>query len=144
MSARLQRAGNGSKIRTYPCGGLFEATTGGDLRYELACACKDQDMALDLILRNARIAGREPHILDIAIEGGRIVEIASGITADAPEDDVGGRLVCAGFIETHIHLDKSCILDRCLSRLGTLAEAIAEVAAAKRDFSEDDIYQRGG
>jgi cytosine deaminase len=100
-------------------------------------------MALDLILRNACIAGREPQILDIAIEGGRIVEIASGITADAPEDDIGGRLVCAGFVETHIHLDKSCILDRCHSQLGTLAEAIAEVAAAKRDFTEDDIYQRG-
>jgi cytosine deaminase len=100
-------------------------------------------MALDLILRNACIAGREPQILDIAIEGGRIVETASGITADAPEDDIGGRLVCAGFVETHIHLDKSCILDRCHSQLGTLAEAIAEVAAAKRDFTEDDIYQRG-
>jgi len=99
-------------------------------------------MAPDLILRNACIAGREPHKLDIAIAGGRIVEVASGIAADAPEDDIGGRLVCAGFVETHIHLDKSCILERCHSQLGTLAEAIAEVAAAKRDFSEDDIYQR--
>src|SRR6202044_3586654 len=34
------------------------------------------------------------------------------------------------------------IPDRCQSREGTLAEAIAEVAAAKRAFSEDDIYQR--
>ena len=47
-----------------------------------------------------------------------------------------------GFVETHIHLDKSCILDRCKSREGTLAEAIAEVAAAKRGFTEDDIYER--
>ena len=27
-----------------------------------------------------------------------------------------GRLVIAGFVETHIHLDKSCILDRCRPR----------------------------
>lgn len=99
-------------------------------------------MALDLILRNACIGGREPQIVDIAIAGGRIIEIASGISADAPETDVAGRLVVAGFVETHIHLDKSCILDRCKSQHGTLAEAIAEVAAAKRTFSEDDIYLR--
>jgi cytosine deaminase len=100
-------------------------------------------MALDLILRNACIDEREGHSVDIAVAGGRIAEIASGITADAPADDVAGRLVVAGFVETHIHLDKSCILDRCTLQAGTLAEAIAEVAAAKRGFSEDDIYQRG-
>src|SRR6516225_390558 len=99
-------------------------------------------MALDLILRNACIGGREPETKDIAIAGGRFVEIASGISGDAPEEDVSGKLVVAGFVETHIHLDKSCILDRCESRQGTLAEAITEVAAAKRAFSEDDIYGR--
>jgi cytosine/creatinine deaminase len=99
-------------------------------------------MPLDLILRNACIAEREPQTADIAIAGGRIVEIACGIAADAPEEDIGGRLVVAGFVETHIHLDKSCILDRCKSQHGSLAEAIAEVAAAKRAFSEDDIYRR--
>ncbi len=100
-------------------------------------------MALDLILRNACIGRREPRIVDIAIAGGRIVEIASAHRRGwPPEEDLGGRLVVAGFVETHIHLDKSCILDRCKSQQGTLAEAIAEVAAAKRDFTEDDVYQR--
>ncbi len=99
-------------------------------------------MALDLILRNACIGAAEPQIVDIAVAGGRIVDIASGIAAEAPEEDIDGRLVVAGFVETHIHLDKSCILDRCKSQRGTLAEAIAEVAAAKRAFSEEDIYQR--
>jgi cytosine deaminase len=51
-------------------------------------------------------------------------------------------LVLAGFVETHIHLDKSCILDRCRSQHGTLKEAIGEVAAAKRAFTEDDAYSR--
>ncbi len=57
--------------------------------------------------------------------------------------NVGGRLVTPGFVETHIHLDKSCILDRCHSEEGTLQEAIAQVAAAKRAFTEDDVYERG-
>jgi cytosine deaminase len=100
-------------------------------------------MALDFILRHACVGAREPQTVDIGVAGGRIVAIASRIDADAPGEDIDGRLVVAGFVETHIHLDKSCILDRCNSREGTLAEAIAAVAAAKRAFTEEDIYARG-
>ena len=99
--------------------------------------------APDLILRNARIGNREPRTVDIAVANGRIVDIAAAIAADAQDDDLAGRLVVPGFVETHIHLDKSCILDRCKSEHGTLAEAIAEVAAAKRGFSEEDVFRRG-
>ena len=99
-------------------------------------------MALDLILSKACIGGADAVTVDIAIAGGYIFDIGSDLAADVPAEDIGGKLVVAGFVETHIHLDKSCILDRCQSREGTLAEAIAEVAAAKRVFSEDDIYQR--
>lgn len=98
-------------------------------------------MALDLILRNGRI-GHQPELIDIGVADGRIVEIAAGISGDGRSEDLGGKLVIPGFVETHIHLDKSCILDRCQSRHGTLAEAIAEVAAAKLAFDEDDIYRR--
>ena len=41
-----------------------------------------------------------------------------------PEFDLGGRLVSSGFIESHIHLAKSRILDRCKSEKGDLDEAI--------------------
>ncbi len=99
-------------------------------------------MALDFILRNARLAGSELQTVDVGVAGGRIAAVASGIAADAPGEDIGGRLVVAGFVESHIHLDKSGILDRCASRQGTLAEAIAEVAAAKRGFTAHDIHQR--
>jgi cytosine/creatinine deaminase len=51
-------------------------------------------------------------------------------------------LVVPGFVETHIHLDKSRIVERCTLRQGTLTEAMAETSAAKRGFSEDDIYAR--
>ncbi len=99
-------------------------------------------MPLDLVLRNARIHGRGSATFDIGIAGGTIAEVGR-IATDAPAEDVGGRLVTAGFVETHIHLDKSCILDRCHPEKGTLQEAIALVAAAKRAFTEDDVYERG-
>jgi cytosine deaminase len=99
-------------------------------------------MTLDFVLREARLAGREAETLDIGLRGGRIAAIAPGLVCDAPEERLGGRLVVPGFVDTHIHLDKSCILGRCACRLGTLQEAIAEVATAKRAFTEDDVYGR--
>jgi cytosine/creatinine deaminase len=99
-------------------------------------------MAIDLVLRDARIAGREESVVDIAIADGRMVEIAAAIAADAAEQNVGGRLVVSGFVESHIHLDKTCILDRCRAEQGTLQEAIREVAAAKGAFTVDDIFAR--
>jgi cytosine deaminase len=50
--------------------------------------------------------------------------------------------VAPGFVETHIHLDKSRISDRCTIREGTLQEAIAETARAKGAFTEEDIVAR--
>ena len=98
---------------------------------------------MDLILRNARVAGQEdgPPV-DIGIDQGRIVAIEPGLAADGKEIDVDGRLVTPGFIETHIHLDKSCILDRCKSEKGDLDEAIEEVATAKTNFTPDDVRER--
>ena len=99
-------------------------------------------MALDLLLRQARRTEDNETLVDIAIADGRVVEIAQRISADAPVEDVDGRLVIAGFVESHIHLDKSRILERCEGERGTLEEAIASVAAAKRSFTEADIYAR--
>ena len=98
---------------------------------------------MDLILRNALIAGDEnaPPV-DIGIDGGRIAAIETGLTAEGEAIDIGGRLVSPGFIETHIHLDKSCLLDRCKSVQGTLEEAIREVAGAKRNFEPDEVRER--
>jgi cytosine/creatinine deaminase len=100
-------------------------------------------MSLDLILRQARIVGYGDALLDIGVKDGRIAAIESHIAIDAAQEQLDGRLVIPGFVDTHIHLDKSCILDRCRSQHGTLEEAIAEVAAAKRMFTEDDVYTRG-
>jgi cytosine deaminase len=100
-------------------------------------------MTFDLVLRNARIADRDAHPVDIGIRRGLFEAIESGLSnSGGPEDDLNGRLVVPGFVETHIHLDKSCLLGRCNCEKGTLDEAIAEVAAAKRGFNEEDVYQR--
>ena len=103
---------------------------------------------MDRILRNARIEDSAPGqppapLVDIGIEDGRIVAIEAGLAAEGEALDLGGRLVTPGFIETHIHLDKSCILDRCKSERGDLEEAIGEVARVKGDFTPEDVYERG-
>src|SRR5215831_3044315 len=97
---------------------------------------------MDFILRNARLAADPGRTTDIGIAGGRIAAIEPELAAEAEELDVGGRLVSPGFVETHLHLDKSCILDRCRSERGDLEEAIREVARAKAGFTAEDVYAR--
>jgi cytosine deaminase len=96
---------------------------------------------MDLILRNARPIG-EHALTDIGIAGGRIAAIAPGLSAEGETIDLSGRLVSPGFVETHIHLDKSCILDRVKSDKGDLEEAIAEAAKAKLTFTPEDVHAR--
>ena len=98
---------------------------------------------VDLVLRNAIVAaGVDPTVVDIGIEDGRIVAIEPSLAAEGPEIDLGGRLVSPGFIETHIHLDKSCILERCTSEKGDLVEAIEQVTKAKKAFTAEDVNAR--
>ncbi|HUZ34557.1 MAG TPA: amidohydrolase family protein [Xanthobacteraceae bacterium] len=97
---------------------------------------------MDLILRNARCLGAEDRLADIGIAGGRIAVIAPDLAAEGETIDLGGRLVSPGFVETHIHLDKSCILDRCKFERGDVAEAVAEVAKAKALFTPEDVQAR--
>ncbi len=98
---------------------------------------------MDTILRNARAAdGPDAPLVDIGIENGTIAAIEAGLQADAQVYDLGGALVTPGFVETHIHLDKSCLLDRLSSGQGGLDEAIGEVARLKSEFTPEDVYQR--
>ena len=97
---------------------------------------------MDIVLRNARLPGQPDRTVDIGIAKSKITAIESALSADAEKIDLGGRLVCAGFVETHLHLDKSCILDRCGAERGDLDEAISEVAKAKKTFTAEDVYQR--
>jgi cytosine/creatinine deaminase len=98
---------------------------------------------MDLIVRNARLssAPEEPPV-DIGIAGGRIVAIEPHVSADAEVFDAEGCIACPGFVETHIHLDKSCIIDRCAPEDGRQANAVPRVAAVKPGFTVEDVYAR--
>lgn len=87
--------------------------------------------------------GAALRLCDIGIAAGRIAAIEPTLPGDGPEIDAEHGLVVPGLIETHIHLDKTCILDRCRVEEGTLAEAVRETAAAKRSFTAADVYARG-
>ena len=99
---------------------------------------------MDQIIRDARI-WRDGELVntDIAIHGRTIAAIAPDLAAEGPELKAGGCLVVPGLIETHIHLDKTCILDRCRIEEGTVAEAVRQTASAKREFTVEDVYARG-
>jgi cytosine/creatinine deaminase len=99
---------------------------------------------MDLIIRDARLLQEnELRVVDIGIRGRTIAAIEQSLQAEAQELDAAGCLLVPGMIETHIHLDKTCILDRCRIEEGTVAEAVRETAAAKRNFTIQDVYARG-
>jgi cytosine deaminase len=98
---------------------------------------------MDLIVRNVRLADRpsaEP--VDVGVTDGKIVAIEHGLTGAAEAYDAGGRLGCAGLIETHIHLDKSRIIDRCPPEAGREISPMRQVAAMKPGFTVEDVRLR--
>ncbi len=97
---------------------------------------------LDLVIRSARLQDREGEV-DVGLRGGRIAAVERRLVCDAPSVAAGGRLLTGGLVETHLHLDKTCILDRCRAAEGSVAEAVRETAGAKRGFTAEDVYARG-
>ncbi|TQF30694.1 amidohydrolase family protein [Bradyrhizobium sp. UNPA324] len=98
--------------------------------------------AFDLIFRSALLRSSATPV-DIGMKGGRIAAIEPKLACEAVEVDIGGRLTLPGFVDTHIHLDKACLLDRCGHNHGSLGDAIRAVSAMKRDFTVEDVYARG-
>lgn len=91
---------------------------------------------------NVRL-GADNHLSELQVENGYFVEALSADAGPWETLDLHGQLVMPGLIETHIHLDKACIMQRCHLQEGTLAEAVAQTRAAKAGFTEDDVYRRG-
>ncbi|MCC8965468.1 amidohydrolase family protein [Bradyrhizobium sp. Pear76] len=98
--------------------------------------------AFDLVFRNA-VTRQSASAVDIGVAGGRIAAVAPHLSCEAVEVDLGGRLALAGFVDTHIHLDKACLLGRCGHDHASLGDAIRAVSAMKRDFTVEDVYARG-
>jgi len=103
-------------------------------------------MALDLIIRNARILGagsgnREG--VDIGVQDGVIVAVEPRLAADGPQHDAGGKLVSPGLIESHFHLDKAMIIDRVPLQPNRMArDHMERTASIKHTFTPEDIYAR--
>ena len=98
---------------------------------------------IDRVVRNAVVLRDGALVtLDIGMAGERIAALGAIHDHAAPSLDAGGCLVVPGLVETHIHLDKTCILDRCRISEGTVQEAVRQTAAAKRAFTVDDVYAR--
>ncbi|HDZ14641.1 hypothetical protein LCGC14_0673210 [marine sediment metagenome] len=105
---------------------------------------------IDLLVKNAKIEEGDT-LVDIRVKEGKILAIDTASkeasTKDSEEKasfiyNAAGQWVCPGFYESHIHLDKACILDRCNIEKGTLDEAIKETGKAKKNFTEEDVFKR--
>ena len=97
---------------------------------------------MDLIIRNARLAGRDDDPIDIGIEGDRFVAFERDLTADAPAYDAHGRLACPGLIESHIHLDKARIIDRCAPQERANYSPVFGATPVKKTMTVEDVYAR--
>ena len=102
----------------------------------------------------ARLAGApvdpiEPTVLcDLAIEGSRIKAVAHagglGPHSSAQEFDAGGSLVFPGFIDAHVHLDKTHTWHRAPNRSHTFIGALQALSDDKSHWSEADLQRRAG
>ena len=102
-------------------------------------------MALDLILRGGRVAGGAAEAVDIGIVDGRVAALEDDLGAEtAAEIDLAGQLVVPGFVESHIHLDKSRILDRTEPAPERGTDHMTRVAAVKPGFTVEDVHARAG
>jgi cytosine deaminase len=102
-------------------------------------------MALDLIIRNARLSRSEPGdpTVDIGVRDGIIVALAPNLAADGPEQEVGGKLVSPGLIESHFHLDKAMTIDRVpMQPNRMIRDHMERTASIKHTFTPEDMYAR--
>ena len=63
---------------------------------------------MELILRGGRVVDPESGldaVRDVVVAGGRVAEIGNSLAPGAPEVDVGGLVVTAGFIDLHSHVN---------------------------------------
>ncbi|ADP82715.1 amidohydrolase family protein [Pseudofrankia inefficax] len=94
-----------------------------------------------------RLGGRgtatDPSDPDDGTANGTAPDSRTGTTdANGPAVfDAGGAFAFPGFVDAHVHLDKAHILDRCRGGAG-LAQAVAQVRAAKRGFTVEDVRDR--
>jgi cytosine/creatinine deaminase len=102
-------------------------------------------MALDLILRNARLSTGsvdQPRV-DIGVADGKIAALEPNLAAEGPEQDLDGKLVSPGLVESHFHLDKAMLFDRAPHQPNRMIrDHMNRTASIKHTFTPEDIYAR--
>lgn len=101
---------------------------------------------MDIILKNAAVADEDAPegLVDIAIEGERIVAVEANIGAEAGEViDCEGRLVSPSLIDPHVHLDAALSVAAARpNQTGTLLEGIAIWSEFMPKLTKEDIKHR--
>ena len=97
----------------------------------------------DLIIKNANLPDGRSGI-DIAIQKGKIAEVASRIEAEAAEEiDATGRLVSPPFVDPHFHMDATLSLGLPrMNRSGTLLEGIALWGELRPILTREALVER--
>lgn len=96
---------------------------------------------IDLVVHNARVADGRP-LVDLAIDGGAILDIGPFRGEAKERIDAQGRAVVPGFLEPHLHLDKALVERRRPNVSGTLADAIRITGELKAGFTREDVLER--
>lgn len=99
---------------------------------------------MDLIIRNAFVVGR-PEKCDIRILNDTIKQISMRIKGKAPiEIDALERIVFPGFIDPHVHMDKSLLLDKLTENrdFSDLPKKVSAMRELKRRFTPEDVQRR--
>ncbi len=97
---------------------------------------------MGLTLKNAILSETSGQQVDISVVDGKIAAIGQSLPATGEEIDLQGKLVVPGLVESHIHLDKAYINNRCTIKRGDLPEAVELVSAIKPDFTAEDVQAR--
>ena len=98
----------------------------------------------NLLLRNTKL-GTEDLLQDIWIQKDSIVRITPTEELEyKPARSLGAivHLVSPVLFDTHILLDKACILDRCTIEEGNFNEVIEQTGEARKSFIVEDACNR--
>lgn len=98
---------------------------------------------LDLLIHNASLPDGRQH-MSVAVQDGRIVEVAAGLLAPAHHSvDAQGQLLSPPFVDAHFHMDATLSygLPR-VNQSGTLLEGIALWGELKPLLTQEALMER--
>jgi len=98
---------------------------------------------LDLLIHNATLPDARQH-MSVAVQDGRIVEVAAGLQAPAHHSvDAQGQLLSPSFVDAHFHMDATLSygLPR-VNQSGTLLEGIALWGELKPLLTQEALIER--